>query len=65
MTRDKNPWAAGENHRTLSGAGVGLTWADYNNFVVNAYWAQKLGNEAATSAPDKNGRFWIQLVKYF
>jgi len=32
---------------------------------VNAYWAQKLGNEAATYAPDKNGRFWIQVVKYF
>ena len=29
---NKNPWAAGDNHRTLSGAGVGLTWADYNNF---------------------------------
>ena len=65
VTINKNPWTAGQNHRTLSGAGVGLTWADYNNFVVNAYWAHKLGNEVATSAPDKNGRFWIQVVKYF
>jgi hemolysin activation/secretion protein len=64
-SHNKNPWAAGENHRTLSGAGVGLTWEEYNNFVVNAYWAQKLGNAVATSAPDKNGRFWIQIVKYF
>lgn len=62
---NNNPWTTGENRRTLSGAGVGLTWADYNNFVVNAYWAQKLGNEVATYAPDKNGRFWIQVVKYF
>ena len=65
VTRDKNPWAPGENHRTLSGAGVGLTWADYNNFMVNAYWAHKVGNETATAAPDKNGRFWIQVVKFF
>ena len=65
VTHDKNPWAAGSNRRTLSAAGVGLTWADYNNFIVNAYWARKLGNEAATAAPDKNGRFWIQVVKYF
>lgn len=65
VTHNRNPWTNGDNDRTLSGAGIGLTWADYNNFVVNAYWAQKLGNEAATSAPDKNGRFWIQLVKYF
>lgn len=62
---NKNPWAAGDNSRTLSAAGVGLTWADYNNFAVNMYYAWKLGNAAATSAPDKNGRFWIQGVKYF
>jgi hemolysin activation/secretion protein len=62
---NNNPWTTGDNSRTLSGAGVGLTWADYNNFVVNMYWAQKLGNEVATYAPDKNGRFWIQAVKYF
>ena len=65
MTLHKNPWTAEDNRRTLSGAGIGLTWADYNNFVVNAYWAHKLGNEAAIAAPDKTNRFWIQLVKYF
>ena len=65
VTHNKKPWAAGDNHRTLSGAGVGLTWADYNNFTVNMYWAQKLGNEMATSAPDKDGRFWFQVVKFF
>ena len=64
-TLHKNTWTAGDNHRTLSGAGIGLTWADYNNFVVNTYWAHKLGNEEATSAPDKSGRFWFQVVKYF
>ncbi len=65
VTLNKDPWAPGENHRTLSGAGIGLSWADYNNFVINAYWAHKLGNAVATSAPDKSGRFWIQGVKYF
>ena len=49
----------------LSGAGVGLTWSDTNNFLVRAYYARKLGNDLATSAPDKSGRFWIQAVKYF
>ena len=65
VTINKNPWTTGDNSRTLSGAGVGLTWEDYNNFSVKTYWAHKLGNEAATSAPDKDRRFWIQLVKYF
>jgi hemolysin activation/secretion protein len=60
-----NAWSPGQNHRTLSGAGVGLTWADYNNFVLKTYYAHKLGNAAATSAPDSSGRFWLQLVKYF
>jgi hemolysin activation/secretion protein len=64
---NKNPWpgAAGVNRRTLSGAGVGLNWSDTNNFMVRAYYAFKVGDEVATSSPDKSGRFWIQAVKYF
>jgi len=55
----------GRNRRTLSAAGVGLIWAENNSFLVRAYYARKLGGSAATSAPDKSGRFWLQLVKYF
>ena len=65
VTTHKNPWDAGDNRRTLSGAGVGLNWSDTNNFLVRAFYARKLGNEAATSAPDKSGRFWVQAIKYF
>lgn len=65
VTINKKPWESGNNHRNLSGAGIGLNWSDYNNFLVRASYAFKLGNEAATSAPDKSGRFWIQGVKYF
>ena len=65
VTIHKNPWDAGDNRRTLSGAGVGLNWSETNNFLVRAFYARKLGNEAAESAPDKSGRFWIQAVKYF
>jgi hemolysin activation/secretion protein len=62
---NRNPWAPGTNDRTLSGAGVGLNWADYNNFSVTTFYAWKVGSGVATSAPDKNGRFWIQGIKYF
>lgn len=66
VTLNKTPWTAGTNHRTMSGAGIGLNWTDnVNNFVVKAYYAHKLGSEVATSAPDSPGRFWIQAVKYF
>ena len=65
VTIHRNPWVDGPNTRTLSGTGVGLNWSEANNFMARAYYAVKLGNEQATSAPDKSGRFWIQLVKYF
>lgn len=64
-TLNKKPWTAGENRRTLSGAGLGLNWVDNDNFVVKAYYARKLGNATAMSAPDKTGRFWLQAAKYF
>jgi hemolysin activation/secretion protein len=61
-----SPWAgSGANQRTLSAVGVGVNWTEHNNFMVRAYYAFKLGSEAATSAPDADGRFWIQAVKYF
>ena len=65
VTVNKTPWAPGSNTRTLSGAGIGINWSETNNFMVRAYYAVKLGNETATSAPDASGRFWIQAVKYF
>jgi hemolysin activation/secretion protein len=65
VTTNRNPWAAGQNRRTLSGAGVGFNWRSANNLVIRAYYARKLGSELPRSAPDKSGRFWIQAVKYF
>lgn len=65
VTINKKPWFAGPNTRALSGAGVGVTWAENNNFFIRAYYARKLGSEPAISAPDRSGRFWIQAVKYF
>jgi hemolysin activation/secretion protein len=65
VTTNKEPWLAGRNRRTLSGAGVGVNWFGANDLEVKAYYAFKLGNEAATSAPDRSGRFWVQAVKYF
>jgi hemolysin activation/secretion protein len=65
VTINKNPWFVGPNSRSLSGAGVGITWDDPGNFAVRMYYARKLGNGQALSAPDKSGRFWIQAIKYF
>ncbi|MDD5335185.1 MAG: ShlB/FhaC/HecB family hemolysin secretion/activation protein [Rhodoferax sp.] len=65
VTVNNSTWAAGPNRRTLSGAGLGFNWSDGNNFMLRAYYAFKVGDEVARSAPDASGRFWIQAVKYF
>lgn len=65
VSASKHAWGPWSNHRTLSGAGGGLNWSDTNNFMVRGYYAHKLGNEKALAAPDKSGRFWLQVVKYF
>lgn len=65
VTINKTPWFAGPNTRTLNGAGVGLTWAENNNFFLRMFYARRFGSERAISAPDKSGRFWVQAVKYF
>ena len=62
---NRDAWSAGENRRTLSGAGVGVTWTGANALLLKAYYAHKLGNAKATSEPDAAGRFWLQAVKYF
>ncbi len=59
------PWTDGSNRRTLSGGGVGLNWSDASSFVMKAYYAHKIGAAAATSAPDRDGRFWLSAVTYF
>jgi hemolysin activation/secretion protein len=65
ITSNRNRWTTGDNRRNLSGTGVGVNWYDYDNFAVKLAYARKLGSADATSAPDKDGRFWVQLVKYF
>lgn len=65
VTLNENRWDNSDRTRTLSGAGVGVNWFDFNNYSVRTYYAQKLGGEKATSAPDTSGRFWVQMVKYF
>ncbi len=64
---NKNPWDISNpaNSRRLVGAGVGLNYVGDSNWLVKASCAFKLGDEAATSAPDAGWRFWLQLNKTF
>jgi len=64
---NQNPWSSsnGANIQTLKGAGLGLNYVNSSNLLVRAALAFKLGDEVATSAPDANERFWLQLSKAF
>lgn len=62
---NKNEFAAGDNARRLSAAGLGLTWNAAGNFLVKASLAWKVGNARALSDQDRDARFWLQAVKYF
>jgi hemolysin activation/secretion protein len=65
VTLNTSRWNDDKNIASRSGAGVGLTWAATNNFEASVTYAWKLGNTEATSAPDRFGGFWFQVVKDF
>ena len=65
VTLNRDPWTTGVNRRSLRGAGVGLNWNSGGGLALRVSYAHKLGNEKATSAPDRSGRLWMQAVKYF
>ncbi|MDT9599365.1 ShlB/FhaC/HecB family hemolysin secretion/activation protein [Sphingosinicella rhizophila] len=60
-----DPWFAGANHSKRSGFGAGLTWFGPQDIILRGTYAHKLGSAQATSAPDRSGRFWFQIVKLF
>jgi hemolysin activation/secretion protein len=59
------PWFDGPNHAVRSGYGGGVNWYAPEGFILKASYARKLGTGPATSAPDRSGRIWVQLVKLF
>lgn len=65
VSANKTPWAPGENRKSLSGAGLGLTWTGANGVALKLYYAHKLGSAKAVTVPDSAGRVWLQAVKYF
>lgn len=64
---NKNPWDAGASatRRTLRGIGFGLNFASPSKWTASAFCAFKLGDEAATSAPDAPWRLWFQGARFF
>lgn len=65
---NKAPWSgAGVNRRSLMGVGLGLLWTRDQDFAVRMDYAWKIGDGQVQTPDerDKNGRLWLQGVKYF
>ena len=60
---DYDPTTA--NWRSLSGAGIGLIWTRERDYAFRLDYAWKTCGEVATADTDKNGRVWLQVIKYF
>lgn len=63
VTLNKKPWAAGDNHRSLSATGLSLGWAQYG-WQLSAVAAWRLNSEPRSDS-DRKPRVWMQLLKYF
>lgn len=63
---NKEPIAGTDrNNRNLTGAGIGLIWNKAQEYSIRFDYAWKVTSDPATSDTDKNGRFWLQGIRYF
>lgn len=62
---NKHQYTTDANRRSLMGAGLGLLWTRTPDLSIRLDYAWKLGSETATGDTDRNGRLWLQGVKYF
>jgi hemolysin activation/secretion protein len=58
------PSEAASNHRTLAGAGFGLTWGQQDNFYVRGTLAWRTTGAPISDTADRIPRFYFQLVKF-
>lgn len=61
---NKDPWDQADNHRGLSGAGVGLDWAAHG-WQAGASAAWKLGNARVQDGGGHSPQLWVHLARGF
>ena len=65
LTINKTPWVAGANSATLSGAGLGLSWAGPNRWSARTYVAAPFGTRPALVAGSASVRAWVEIGRGF
>jgi hemolysin activation/secretion protein len=63
VKRNKKPWDASDNDRTLSAAGLGARWR-YKALALNGVVATPIGSEESR-IDDRDPRAWVQLILSF
>ena len=61
---NKNTWAAGDNHATLFGAGVGVDWKN-KDWTTKAYVATRIGLSPALVSNSSSTRIGLQIDMKF
>ena len=56
---------AGDDSRSLYGAGIGVNWSRNSQWVGRVHYAWRVGPEHAQSDTDSRGRLWFQLYRLF
>lgn len=64
-TVNKNPWTAGVNRATVSGAGVGLIWTGSTHWRAKAMVAARSGPNTALVANGASTHAWVELKRMF
>ncbi|MDP9056791.1 MAG: ShlB/FhaC/HecB family hemolysin secretion/activation protein [Pseudomonadota bacterium] len=62
---NQDPWLAGNNSLTRSGAGGSLTWSQNGNFLARVSYAFRLGPPATSYSPNSTGQFRFEFIKFF
>lgn len=63
---EKNQITSGQNNRSLSGVGLGISYIMPGNYVIKANYAWRTGSEEPQSdSTFGKGHLWLQGVKYF
>ena len=65
VTVNKDPWVAGVNRATLSGAGLGLRWVGAHQWQVKAYVADPIGSAPNLVGIDHSVHAWAEIDKGF
>lgn len=65
VTVNKRTWAMGENHATLSDAGVGINWNGSNQWSGRIYTAIEVGPSSPLVESSNSPRLWVEIRKEF